>query len=232
MKYPYLLFDADDTLFDFSAAERHAHIRMCQLHRIPYSEENYALYHRINSQLWHEFDLGQVTKPFLLTERFRRWLEALHLTGDPDTMQRDYAAALGESTILLPGALELCRALACDHEMYILTNAVACVQRARFAKSELTPYFKDVFISETVGFSKPNAAFFDHVLGAIPGITRENSLVIGDSLSSDIKGANNAGIPCLWLNRKNQPCPDDIHVDYEAHDLPQILQIIRQLDQQ
>ena len=231
MKYKYLLFDADNTLFDFDAAEHSAHIRMCQLHGLPYSPENYALYHQCNAQLWQELELGRCTKEFLLVERFHRWLTMLGLSGDPAAMHRDYAAALGQSCILLPGALELCKALAPSHEMYILTNAVAAVQRARFAKSEITPYFKDVFISETIGAAKPDARFYDHVFSAVPGLTRENTLVIGDSLSSDIRGANNAALPCLWFNLKGQTRPNDLRIDYEASTLAEVLSIIQSFDQ-
>lgn len=231
MKYKYLLFDADNTLFDFDAAEHSAHIQMCGMHGLSYSPERYQLYHQCNAQLWREFEMGLCTKDFLLVERFRRWLSMLEETGDPAAMHRDYAAALGQSCILLPGALGLCQALAPDHEMYILTNAVASVQRARFAKSEITPYFKGVFISEAIGAAKPDPKFYQHVFCAVPGLTRENALVIGDSLSSDIRGANNAGLPCLWLNLKGQARPEDLRIDYEASTLEEVLSIIRSLDQ-
>ena len=112
MKYKYLLFDADNTLFDFDAAEEWAFARMCREQDLPCSAESYRLYHQINDRLWKELEQGLCTKEFLLRERFRRWLEKQGLTGDPAAMHSCYAAKLGESTILLPGALELCRALA------------------------------------------------------------------------------------------------------------------------
>ena len=132
MKYPYLLFDADNTLFDFDAAEKNAHRQVCGKHRLAFTEEGYALYRRCNAQLWQDFDRGLCSKEFLLTERFRRYLSLTGETGDPEAMNRDHLRALGESAVLLPGAEALCRRLAAGHELYLVTNAVESVQRARF----------------------------------------------------------------------------------------------------
>ena len=111
MRYPYLLFDADNTLFDFDAAQRIAHQTVCARANLPFTEENYALYHRCNAALWRDYDRGLCTKEFLLVERFRRYLKASGETGDPEQMCADHIDALGSSAILLPGALELCRHL-------------------------------------------------------------------------------------------------------------------------
>lgn len=231
MKFKYLLFDADNTLFDFDAAEHEAFYRMCAQHALPCSAEGYQLYHQINDRLWKELELGLCTKEFLLIERFRRWLREQGLTGDCAAMQSHYAAFLGESTLLLPGALELCRALAPHHEMYILTNAVASVQRTRFANSEIAPYFKDVFISETIGAAKPDPRYYEYVFRAVPGLTRENALVIGDSLSSDILGANNAGLPCLWFDPRGQSAPSDLRIDYRCTSLVEVLALIQRINE-
>ena len=231
MGYTYLLFDADNTLFDFDAAERSAHAILCRKHGLAFSEEGYQLYHRCNAQLWQDFDQGLCTKDFLLVERFRRYLALTGEEADPEELNRDHLRALGENAVLLPGALELCQALSPGHELYILTNAVASVQRARFTRSPLVPYFKDVFISETIGAGKPSMAYYDHVFQAIPGLTRDNCLVIGDSLSSDIQGANNAGLPCCWFNPRGLPRPEGLRIDYEVRALGEILPIVQKQDQ-
>ncbi len=225
MRYPYLLFDADNTLFDFDANELSAFQCTIANQNIPYSPELYAIYHHCNKELWHEYDLGLCDKPFLLVERFRRFLLEIGAKGDPETMNRDHLAGLAHFSELLPGALELCQALSQRHMMYIVTNAVESVQRKRFAASVLAPYFKDVFISETVGYGKPNVEFFDYVFQSVPGMSKDNTLLIGDSLSSDIQGANNADIPCCWYNLKGQPRPADLRIDYEVSTLPEILPI-------
>lgn len=226
MKYPYLLFDADNTLFDFDAAEKNAHRQVCGKHRLAFTEEGYALYRRCNAQLWQDFDRGLCSKEFLLTERFRRYLSLTGETGDPEAMNRDHLRALGESAVLLPGAEALCRRLAAGHELYLVTNAVESVQRARFERSAIRPYFRDVFISEAIGCGKPSPAYFAYVLRAVPGLTAENGLVIGDSITSDIQGANNAGLACCWFNPKGLPRPDGLRIDYEVRTLEEIADLV------
>lgn len=226
MNYTYLLFDADNTLFDFDAAERNAHILLCEKHGLAFSEEGYQLYHRCNAQLWRDFDQGLCSKEFLLVERFRRYLAITGEEADPQALNRDHLLALGEGAALLPGALELCRRLAADHQLYILTNAVASVQRARFARSAIAPYFRGVFISEDIGCGKPSRAYFDYVFRSIPGLRPDNALVIGDSLSSDIQGANNAGLPCCWFNPKAAPRPEGLRIDYEIRTLGELAGIV------
>ena len=222
MKYTYLLFEADNTLCDFYAAEKNAHRQVCGKHHLAFTEEGYALYRRCNAQLWQDFDRGLCSKEFLLTERFRRYLSLTGETGDPEAMNRDHLRALGESAVLLPGAEALCRCLAAGHELYLVTNAVESVQRARFERSAIRPYFRDVFISEAIGCGKPSPAYFAYVLRAVPGLTAENGLVIGDSITSDIQGANNAGLACCWFNPKGLPRPDGLRIDYEVRTLEEI----------
>ena len=226
MPYPYLLFDADNTLFDFDQAERNAHLLLCRAHGLAFSEEGYQLYHKCNADLWRDFDRGLCTKEYLLVERFRRYLAITGERADPEALNRDHLRALGEGAMLLPGAEELCRVLSRDHRRYLLPNAVASVQKTRFANSAIAPYFQGVFISEEVGVGKPDPAYFDYVFHAVPGLARDNALVIGDSLTSDIQGANNAGLPCCWFNPKGQPRPQGLRIDYEIRALEELYAIV------
>lgn len=226
MPYPYLLFDADNTLFDFDQAERNAHLLLCRAHGLAFSEEGYQLYHKCNADLWRDFDRGLCTKEYLLVERFRRYLAITGERADPEALNRDHLRALGEGAMLLPGAEELCRVLSRDHRLYLLTNAVASVQKARFANSAIAPYFQGVFISEEVGVGKPDPAYFEYVFRAVPGLARDNALVIGDSLTSDVQGANNAGLPCCWFNPKGQPWPQSLRIDYEIRALEELYAIV------
>ena len=132
---------------------------------------------------------------------------------------------LATNTVLLPHALEVCRTLAQTHKLYIVTNAVAAVQKARLAASDIRPYITGAFISEDAGASKPSKAYFDYVFSHIPGIARENCLLIGDSPSSDLRGANNYGIPCCWYNPQGLARPDGLRIDYEIRDLTELLPI-------
>lgn len=227
MKYPYLLFDADDTLFDFPAASARAYDIMCQANEIPSSPAVYQLYHEINAVLWSAFDRGEVTKDFVTLERYVRFLKALDLDRDPAKCNRDYLTALGETVFPLPHAEAVCRELAArGHRMYIVTNAVASVQRSRLKHCAFGDLFLDAFISEDAGASKPHPDYYRYIRSRLPEITPENTLIIGDSLATDIRGANNAGFPCCWFNPKGQPAPDDLRIDHEIHDLRELLALV------
>ena len=225
-RYPYLLFDADNTLFDFEAANHNAFAKVCDYCGLTYSEELYEFYESINRPLWHQLDRGEVTKDFLVVERFRRFLAQKGIDRDPAECNRIQLTGLGSSTALLPHAQEVIETLSRTHQIYIVTNAVASVQRARLAGSTLAPYITAAFISEEAGAAKPNRAYFDYVFSRIDGITAENCLVIGDGLSSDIQGANNAGLPCCWYNLKDEPRPADLRIDYEIRDLRKLYDIV------
>lgn len=227
MNYPYLLFDADDTLFDFQKASTRAFSIMCHSHEIPDTPESYRLYHEINQVLWTAFDRGEVTKDFVTLERYVRFLKALGLDRDPAQCNRDYLAALGQVVFPLPHAEEVCRALAArGHRLYIVTNAVASVQRSRLRSCTFGHLFADAFISEEAGASKPDKAYYAYVRSRLPAVTPENTLVIGDSLATDIQGANNAGLPCCWFNPTGAPRREGLRIDHEIADLRELLDIV------
>ena len=176
--------------------------------------------------MWAAFDRGECTKDFLVVERFRRFLKEMALDRDAARCNELHLQVLGQNTLLLPHALEVCRGLSREHRLYIVTNAVAAVQRSRLAGSAIAPYITGAFISEEARASKPSAAYFDYVFSRIDGITRENCLLVGDSLSSDIRGANNYGLPCCWYNPKEAARPEDLRIDYEILDLRQLYDLV------
>ena len=224
--YSILLFDADNTLFNFDAGNRRAFSEVCRICHLPDTDELFHAYEAVNAEMWSAFDRGECTKDFLVVERFRLFLELAGLQADPVQCNKIHLSTLATNTVLLPHALEVCRTLAQTHSLYIVTNAVAAVQKARLAASDLRPYITDAFISEDAGASKPSVAYFDYVFSRIPGITRENCLLIGDSPSSDLQGANNYGIPCCWYNPRGLARPDGTRIDYEIRDLPELLPIV------
>lgn len=226
MKYPYLLLDADDTLFDFGRANRAAFSAVCHEHDIADTEEHFRLYEQCNARMWAAFDRGEVTKDFLVVQRYRDFLAAIGLERDAAACNHTHLTTLGTSNVLLPHAEEVVRALAATHKLYLVTNAVASVQRERLRRSTIVPYITAAFISEEAGAAKPSTAYFDYVFAHIDGITKDNCIVIGDSLSSDIRGANNYGLPCCWFNRKGAARPADLRIDYEISDLRELLNIV------
>ena len=227
MKYRYLLFDADDTLFDFPRASLESFASMCQSNNIPYTSENYQLYYNINHALWAAFDRGEVTKEYLTLERYVRFLAALGLNRDAAKCNREYLEALANSVFPLPHAEDVCREL--HRRGYILliaTNAVASVQRNRLRICSFGHLFSHTFISEEAGAPKPDKMYYDYIFTTLPDLTRENCLAIGDSIATDIQGANNAGLSCCWYNPSGKSRPNHLRIDHEIQDLRQLLDIL------
>lgn len=163
-RYEVVLFDADHTLFDFDRAEREALRQTLEEAGLPADGETEARYLSINRALWNRLDRGEVRREWLVVERFAALLRALGRTGDAAALNRAYLDHLGEGSYLLPGAQALCRALAPRCTLAIVTNGVARAQRRRFEASPLNGLIPWLFISEELGASKPDSAFFAPVL--------------------------------------------------------------------
>lgn len=199
--YRFLLFDADKTLLDFDADMLQAFQATYGAWfagQRPYSLALLEAYETCNNRWWAKFERGECAKQELYVGRFRDFLRETGLTGDPEAVNAAYFDNLSLGGALLPGALELARDLAQRYELYIVTNGNVLSQRPRLERSGLLAYVKDFFVSEEAGAAKPDRRYFDYVFSRIPGFVREQALLIGDSLSSDMQGAQNAGIDSLW----------------------------------
>lgn len=200
MGYDIILFDADGTLFDFGKSERVSFEKTMDAFNLPFSVSLYTDYHLINDGLWKDFERGQITKPALLVERYRRLTEKYNFDTDPVRLNLFYTRALGCCSYLLDGTAGVCRRLAQTKRLYLVTNGETTVQQNRYAGSEIKQYFNNIFVSETVGYPKPCVEYFDYVFSCIDGFERARTIIIGDSLTGDICGGNNAGISTCWYN--------------------------------
>lgn len=201
-KYTTILFDADDTLLDFNKDETQALIKTLQNHGVPTTQENIAVYKEINVGLWKALERGEIDKPTLKKVRFSRFFEKISFETQEDTfaINEEYLGNLGDGGNLLHGAKELIDSLkAQGYDMYIVTNGIEHTQKRRLTKAGILPYFTEIFVSEAVGYQKPRKEYFDYVLSHIKETDKSKVLLIGDSLTSDIKGATDAGIDCIWL---------------------------------
>ena len=214
MAYRIALFDADNTLLDFTRAEDEA-LRACLAARsLPTDKATVARYSAINDSHWKRLERGETTRGRLKVERFADFFGALDYDGDPVAMARDYEAALGRQAHLLDGSLDLIRSLHGKCRLFIVTNGLAAVQKSRFGACPLAPYFEACFISEEMGCAKPAKQFFDRVAAAIEGFDPADALVIGDSLTSDIQGGINAGLDTCWYNPAAKPAPVGMPITY------------------
>ena len=199
MKYTTILFDSDDTLLDFKASEKQAIYRAFEIAGLPFDEEMRAVYSGINHGLWKALERGETTTEELLCERFRRLFEHCGYDYDPKAMNDLYFRCLSETAFTMEGAVEMLKYLHGRYELGIITNGVGYIQTARLDNADIRKYIKHLFISGEIGATKPDKAFFDHVLSRIDEKDKSKILVVGDSLTSDIKGALNSGLDCVYI---------------------------------
>ena len=227
--YRFLLLDADGTLLDFDKDMDHAFratYETCFSSQRPFSQELLDCYETCNSRWWQKLERGECTKPQLVVARFVDFLRETGLSGVPEEINRLYFENLGQGGALLPGALELVRDLAQRYQLYIVTNGNAATQKPRLARSGLMGYVKEYFVSEDAGATKPDKRYFDYVFARIPGFSKESALLIGDSPTSDMRGAQNAGVDSLWYNPKGETLPEGIAVTYQAERFEESRQLL------
>ncbi len=219
MQYKTLLLDADETLFDFARAEREAISDTLAALGVQPTDALILSYSRINEEMWKRLEQGKITKAALKTERFAVFAEENALSIDTKAAADTYVQCLAKKPYLFAGVTALCEKLSKTYALYIITNGIGSVQRSRFALSGLAPYFRGMFISEELGAEKPEKAYFDEVARRIQGFCPESTLVIGDSLSSDIRGGIAAGLATCWYNKKGIIPPADVKPDYTVSTL-------------
>lgn len=224
-KYKYILFDADNTLYDFDLAEHDALSATMGSFGVSLSEVEHAVYHDINDNLWKMLERGETTRDELKTRRFKEFSDYLgrSVTATPEDMAKEYVNNLAKQCQLIPGAEQLCRDLHGKYRLSLVTNGLTYVQRSRISLSPISQYFDDVFISEEMGVAKPDVTFFEKVRDAIGDGDVSAYLVIGDSLSSDIQGAVNFGCDSIWINRHGN---SDLRPTYTVTELSEIYNII------
>ena len=221
--YKHILFDADNTLLDFDTAERNAFAQTMQHHSVPWDEALLSRYSSINKQLWLDFEQGHVDKETVQLRRFEMLLSSMELSSTD--VNRTFQENLSAQISLMPYAQEVCEHLSQHAKLSIVTNGVGATQHNKMMRSGLRPYFHHLFISEEIGFPKPDPRFFAHVLDTIGKPECASVLIIGDSLTSDIQGGMNAGIATCWFNPRKEPLPPGYRVDYVIEDLRELEKI-------
>ena len=226
MPYRYLLFDADDTLFDFRAAEKNAFTAVFRAFGYPNGEKEYHVYHEENKRCWQELEKGLCTRPQLLYNRFERTFRALGIEGDPAAVQKAYMEELAENGIVYPETRPLLDRLKPLFKLVLITNGAVHIQNRRLEKSHMAHYFDGIYISEQMGCAKPDPAYFHQVLADLNVTDLRQVLVIGDSLTSDVQGAVNAGLDICWFNPHHKENTAGLPVSYEIDRIGQLLPIL------
>jgi 2-haloacid dehalogenase len=226
MKYKWLLFDADGTLFDFNSAEASALCKALGQFGVPYTPERLTTYQRINNQLWRELENGLITPGVLGVRRFELFFEELQLDLSPHSFSQAYLEQLGTCSELIAGAVEILQTLHTRYKLAIVTNGLKAVQRSRLACSPIRDYIAEMVISEEVGAAKPDLAIFDAAFERIGRPLKSEALMIGDSLTSDIEGGYRYGIDTCWYNPTNQSQSVGLDITYQIGSLSELADLL------
>lgn len=229
MTRPIVLLDLDDTLLDFHKAERIAISKTFVHFGIEPEEALIHRYSEINAEQWKRLERGEISREQVLVGRFALLFDELGLTCSSREAKRTYENFLSQGHYFIPGAEALLEALQGKYRLFICSNGTAVVQEGRLKSAGIGPYFEEIFISEEIGFNKPSVEFFERCFKKIPDFCRERTIMIGDSLTSDILGGMNAGIRTCWFNPQGRPGRGDIVPDYELGKLEQVPGLLEKL---
>lgn len=233
MTYSDLFIDFDDTLYDtkgnavISLAEMFEHFQLNKYFDDP--EFFYSEYWKSNVELWDRYAKGEISRDYLIVERFRRPLSK----GKGLNPSKEFCLKVSDVFLeycsnksgLVANAMDLIKYLKSKgYRMHICSNGFHEVQYKKLHACGLFEYFDTIILSEDAGYNKPDVRFFEYALKK-SGAEKSKTLMIGDNLSTDIKGAINAGIKTMYFNRKGTS--DEMqNIDYEIHNLKEIMNIL------
>ncbi|OCH23678.1 pyrimidine 5'-nucleotidase [Aliivibrio sp. 1S128] len=216
MKYQWILFDADETLFHFDAFAGLQ--RMFSGYGVNFSKEQFIEYQLVNKPLWVQYQDNEITAQQLQEIRFEYWANEVGVT--PKAMNTAFMMAMAEICAPLDGARELLDSLLANNvKMGIITNGFTELQKNRLEKTEFSHYFELIVISEQVGVAKPDKRIFEHTFSMMGEVELSSILMVGDNPDSDVLGGMNAGIDTCWLNASLQECPDGVKPTYTVKTL-------------
>ena len=227
-KYKTLLFDVDDTLLDFQKAEKMALRMLFEEKGIPLTSEVEVQYKTINKSLWDAFEEGKMNRDEVVNTRFSILFKEYGEEVDGILFENNYRSYLEEGNQLIQGAFEFISQIQSEYDLYIVTNGISKTQDKRLRNAGLHTLFQDVFVSEDTGFQKPMKEYFDYVFERIPNFAPEEGLIIGDSLSADIKGGYVAGIDTCWFNPEKKLNDSEIVPTYEVQNFEELYAILKQ----
>jgi 2-haloacid dehalogenase len=224
--YPWLWFDADGTLFDYNRAEASALRNTFHSLTLPFEDAYLDIYRRINHGLWQALERQEITQAVLRFRRFELLMEELQVTGSPEQMGSVYVEQLSICSELIDGAYQVLQDLHGKSQIAIVTNGLQTVQRGRLDNSIIKSFISELIISEEVQAAKPHAAFFDVAFERCGQPPREDVLIIGDSLTSDIRGGVDYGIDTCWYNPAGEARPEELPITYQIQHLNELLDIL------
>ena len=225
----FLFLDLDDTILDFHKAERIAIAKTIRDFGVEPTEEVLHRYHIINKWHWEQLELGKLTRAEVLENRFAVLFSELGVGVDAALCARTYEKNLSIGHYFLPGAEEAVDSLHKKYRLFLASNGTASVQKGRMTSANLYRFFERVFVSQEIGHNKPSKDYFDACFAQIPDFDRERAIMVGDSLTSDIRGGINAGLKTVWINPDHVENTTDIHPDYEIESIIELEELLKTL---
>ena len=221
-----ILFDLDNTLFDFYASEKKA-LKKTLIH-LGHEPDEFMLkrYSEINLEHWKRLEKGELTRTQVKVGRYRQLFDEFCIDASPEDTTAYYEIKLSEEGDLMEGALELLKYLHGKYRLYVVSNGTLICQQGRMKNTKITEFFDRAFISQQIGFEKPQQEFFDYCFSNIPDFKKDETVIVGDSISADITGGKTAGIKTVWFNPDSEK--SDLP-DYEIHSLSEFKDIIERM---
>lgn len=223
----FLFLDLDDTILDFQKAERLALAKTLESFGLPPTDTVLARYHEINREHWERLERKELTRQQVLVGRFAALFAEMGLSAQAEQVARAYEENLSQGHYFLPGAEEALQSLRKKYKLYLASNGTARVQAGRLKSAGIIPYFQEIFVSEEMGYNKPDPAYFDACFARIPGFRKDRAMMVGDSLTSDILGGIQAGIATCWVNPHHKT--GSIRPDYEIESIVQLEALLKNL---
>ena len=224
-----LFLDLDDTILDFHKAEHLALGKTLQAFGLEPTQEVLDRYSQINRAHWQMLERKELTREQVLVGRFAALFQERNIHADPQKVARCYEDFLSQGHYFLPGAEEALQTLSKKYRLYLTSNGTAKVQAGRLKSAGIRPCFQEIFISQELGANKPDVLYFQRCAERIPGFDPQRTMIVGDSLTSDIQGGINAGLHTCWVNPRHVSCPEDIRPEYEIEGLYQLEELLRTL---
>ncbi len=222
------LVDADDTILNFHGVAQNALVYAFESFGLEWKEEYLAQYIKVNDSLWAALERRELTRSELMSKRFHWFLPTIGIENvDFALFNQTYLTYLSTNPRYYEGAEAFLAELRKMGRVFIVTNGTQNIQKSRFDIVDLWSKAEKVFISEEVGFDKPARGYTDYVIANIPNFDKKNCYWIGDSLSADIKAANDAGITSIWFNPKGKPGSEKATPDFIASNYEEILQFCK-----
>ena len=225
----FLFIDLDDTILDFHKAEHVALGKTLQTFGLEPNEQVLGRYSQINKGYWERLERKEVTREALLVDRFADLFAEFGLLVNPAQCARTYEKNLGTGHYFLPGAEEAVKSLSKKYKLYLASNGTSHVQAGRLESAKLAPYFEEIFVSQEMGANKPDRLYFERCFEKIPGFDVKKSMIVGDSLSSDILGGKQMGMMTCWVNPAGKPCSEALRPDYEIPALSHLEALLQTL---